>query len=166
MESWVFLNVGAVVIAKSHNLSEPQVVSYMLAEVQTCTLSTGIRFLDGYCVRVLANNIGYNFYFSLVLGSLENCMFILLCSCTLDLPPWGGGLYFHLCTELCLGGSLAFAVFPQKCAWSFPVAHHPPVSQVSVKLHMIILWKHVSDLTWTSLSKYFIAIMMWQVLAV
>lgn len=30
MESWVFLNVGAVVIAKSHNLSEHQVVSYML----------------------------------------------------------------------------------------------------------------------------------------
>lgn len=58
-------------------------------------------------------------------------------------------MYFHLCTGLCLGlgGSLAFAVVPQKCAGSFPVAHHPAVSQVSVMLGMNILWKHVSDLT-------------------
>lgn len=55
--------------------------------MQTWTLSAGNGFLNGFCVRVLANNIGYSFYFSLALGNVGNCMLILLCSCTLDLPP-------------------------------------------------------------------------------
>lgn len=58
-------------------------------------------------------------------------------------------MYFHLCTGLWLGlgGSLAFAVVPQECKGSFLLAHDLPVSQVSVMLGMVVLWKHVSDLT-------------------
>lgn len=76
-------------------------------------------------------------------------MFILQCSCSLNLLLWGGGMYFHLCVGLWLGlgGSLAFAAVPQKCTGSFPIVHHLPVSQVSVTLGMVILWKHVSHLT-------------------
>lgn len=77
-------------------------------------------------------------------------------------------MYFHLSVGLWQGldGSLAFAVVLQKCSGSFPVACALPVSQVSVTLGMVVLWKRVSDLTRTCLSKDFIAIMMWQVLAV
>lgn len=76
-------------------------------------------------------------------------MFILPCPFTLDLPPWDGGMYFHLCVGLWQGldGSLAFAAVPQKCTRSFPVACDLPVSQVSVILGTVVLWKHVSDLT-------------------
>lgn len=75
-------------------------------------------------------------------------MFFLQGCCILNLL-WGGGLYFYLCVGLWLGlgGSLAFAVVPQKCMGSLPVAHHLPFSQVSVTLGMVVLWKHVSHLT-------------------
>lgn len=95
MESWVFLNVGAVVTT---SMSTKWSCIYK-TEMQTCTLSDGNGFLKGFCVRVLANNIGYNFYFSLVLRNVGNCMFILLCSCTLDLPPsvgMGGDVFSPL----------------------------------------------------------------------
>lgn len=135
--------------ANVHTFSWKQVPWWILC--QSISQQYWIQFLLFSCSRESGK---LHVYFAVLLYSWSS--------------PWGGRMYFHLCTGLCLGlgGSLAFAVVPQKCAGSFPVAHHPPVSQVSVMLGMNILWKHVSDLTWTSLSKYFIAIMMWQVLAV
>lgn len=75
----------------------------------------------------LSKSLAINRFYKVKTRFMERFLFIYLTAClfcsTLDLPPWGERMYFHLCVGLWQGldGSLALAVVLQKCVESFIV---------------------------------------------
>lgn len=110
MESWVFLNVGAVVIAKSHNLSEPQVVSYMLD--WNANMYTFSWKWVPWLILCLSISQQYWIWFLLLFSGVWEIACLFCCAPVLLIILLGWrDVFSPLCrTEPGLGGSLAFAV--------------------------------------------------------